>query len=155
MSNRFNDLVAIVLRHEGGYVNDPKDPGGETNFGISKKAFPKEDIKGMTRERAIAIYERQYWNAARCSEIPEDLQPIYFDTAVNAGVVTAIRLLQIAAGIEADGIFGEKTARAAFGVKRAAYAFERLAYYERLIKKNPALAKFRKGWTKRVNSFLK
>lgn len=154
MSNRFNDLVAIVLKHEGGYVNDPKDPGGETNFGISKRAFPKEDIKGMTRERAIAIYQKKYWDAARCSEIPESLQPIYFDTAVNAGVVTAIRLLQIAAGIEADGVFGEKTAREAFTVSRQKYAFERLAYYERLIKKNPALAKFRKGWTKRTNSFL-
>uniref|UniRef100_UPI0039E582BF glycosyl hydrolase 108 family protein n=1 Tax=Klebsiella pneumoniae TaxID=573 RepID=UPI0039E582BF len=58
----FDDLIGRVLGHEGGYVNDPRDPGGETQFGISKRAYPNVDIKGLTRETAISIYKRDFWD---------------------------------------------------------------------------------------------
>lgn len=154
MASRFPELVAMVLKHEGGYVADPQDPGGETNFGISKRAFPREDIKRLTREKAIAIYQKNYWDAARCSEVPEILQPIYFDTAVNCGVVTAIRLLQLCAGVPPSGVFGNVTKQQVALVTVRAYADQRIAYNERIIARNPALKKFRKGWTRRINSFL-
>lgn len=153
--DRFPELVAIVLQHEGEYVNDPKDPGGETNFGISKRAFPREDIRKLTRDRAIALYRKHYWEAARCAEVPAALQPLYFDTAVNCGVVTAIRLLQLAGHVLPDGVFGNVTKQAADAVTVHQYAEQRLAFNERCIGRNPQLDRFRKGWARRINSFLK
>ncbi len=150
----FDQHIEVVLRHEGGYVNDPADPGGETNFGISKRSFPKEDIKGMTKARAIEIYRRHFWEPSKADQVSPRLQLLYLDTAVNCGVVTAIRLLQLAAGIKDDGVFGPKTAEAAAKVTLHQYADQRLAYYARIITRNPRLAKFHKGWTRRVFSFL-
>ncbi len=155
MEGVFHTAVLTVLKHEGGYVNDPKDPGGETNYGISKRAFPKEDIKRLTVERAIALYLKHYWQPARCGELPVALQPIHFDTAVNCGVVQAIRILQRAGGVEDDGVFGSATQAAAQKVTVQAYVRERLAYHDRIIARNPALERFRKGWTKRINSYVK
>lgn len=150
----FKQHIEVVLRHEGGYVNDPVDPGGETNYGISKRAFPKEDIKRLTKARATELYERHYWIPSKAQELPPRLQLIHLDTAVNCGVVMAIRILQLAAGVPDDGVFGPRTAAAAANVTVNAYADQRLAYYERIIKRKPALAKYRKGWTRRVYSFI-
>jgi hypothetical protein len=80
----FGNAVEFVLRWEGGYVNNPRDPGGETNFGISKRAHPDEDIANMTRERAIEIYRRHYWMPVAAA-LPYPLSLVYFDTAVLHG----------------------------------------------------------------------
>lgn len=151
----FRPIVATVLEHEGGYVNDPKDPGGETKYGISKRAFPREDIKNLTKERAVELYYTHYWVPARCSELPARLQPIHFDSAVNCGVVQAVRILQLAAGVKDDGVFGPHTRQAAQDVTVAEYVQQRLAYHDRIIARNPALERFRRGWTRRINSYLK
>lgn len=113
MSPAFRKAVALILKHEGGYVHDPRDPGGETNFGISKRAYPHEDIKAMTAERAAFLYHRDYWQAIRGDELPYPLALITFDMAVNAGVGAAIRLLQRALKVEADGKLGPVTLAAA------------------------------------------
>jgi len=111
---RWDKAIAFVLSYEGGYVNDPSDPGGETNFGISKRAYPNVDIKAMTREMASEIYKQDYWNACRCGELPDSMAIAVFDCAVNQGVKTASRLLQIAVGTTVDGIIGPKTVLASF-----------------------------------------
>jgi lysozyme family protein len=155
MQSDFDSALTKVLRYEGGYVNDPRDPGGETNFGISKRAYPKEDIAGMTRERAAEIYRRDYWLPAHCDMVSSALRPLYFDTAVNCGVSTAIKMLQRCGHIADDGKFGPMTSLAALSVKPQAYADERLRYYDALIASKPALVRFKKGWTNRVNGYLR
>lgn len=151
----FPYCLNLVLMHEGGYVNNPKDPGGETNMGISRRAFPKEDIRNLTKERVAEIYQRFYWAPAKCEQVPATLRPLYFDTAVNCGVATAVRLLQLSVGIAADGVFGPATAKAAIRARRADFAEQRMSYYRRIILRNPSLARFLRGWMNRVNSYLK
>jgi lysozyme family protein len=85
----FNVAVNLVLAHEGGYVNNPDDPGGETNFGISKRAYPTVDIKNLTREEAIAIYKRDYWKSWMEAQTDQHLANCLLDSAVNQGVAAA------------------------------------------------------------------
>lgn len=87
--------LAFVLQAEGGYVNDPRDPGGETRFGISKRAFPELDVANLTREQALAIYRERYWRPLTLDELPGALALTVMDAAVNRGVVYAARLLQM------------------------------------------------------------
>lgn len=105
----FDTAFRRVIGHEGGYVNDPRDPGGETRYGISRRAYPGEDIAGMTLDRAREIYRRDYWGPAGCEDLPDGLRLEVFDAAVNMGVGTSIKLLQRALGVPADGVIGPVT----------------------------------------------
>jgi lysozyme family protein len=96
----FNRTIGI----EKGYSNDPNDPGGETNWGISKRAYPQLDIRNLTREDAKAIYLRDYWDKVR--GIPDSVKFQMFDFAVNSGIGNAIRCLQSACNVVPDGIWG-------------------------------------------------
>src|ERR1044072_8557468 len=98
MTPAFKSAVEIILAHEGGYSFDPRDPGGETNFGISKRQYPNLNIKDLTRERAKAIYFSDYWNKVRGDSLPFGVALVAFDYAVNAGVSTAIKALQRVSG---------------------------------------------------------
>lgn len=110
----FDVALALLLRLEGGYVDDPADPGGETKFGISKRAYPGLDIGALTEADAAAIYRRDFWDALRCDTLPPALAVCLFDAAVNQGRNAAIRLLQRAVGAKEDGVLGPDTlARAA------------------------------------------
>ena len=84
MSN-FDAAFGIVVGVEGGYVNDPQDPGGETKYGISKRRYPSEDIANLTLERAKFLYQRDYWNPHHCDALPWGEALLVFDTAVNGG----------------------------------------------------------------------
>lgn len=90
---KFERAVEFVLRWEGGYVHNPADPGGETKYGISKRSYPYLDIKNLTREQAIEIYRRDYWDAAGAGELRWPLALVYFDAAVNHGVGAALYFL--------------------------------------------------------------
>lgn len=105
----FERALELVLRHEGGYVNDPHDPGGETKYGISKRAYPNEDIRNMTQDRAAQIYRADYWTPIRGNDLPESVAPMVFSMAVNMGVRVAIKHLQYCLGVQSDGIIGPKT----------------------------------------------
>ena len=115
-----------MLEHEGGYVNDPKDSGGETNYGITKVVARASGFKGdmmeLTENQAIQIYEDRYWTQSGCHEIAErpKLQAIIFDHGVNAGPLAARRLLQALVGVKKDGKIGPNTRRA---IKRCATRF--------------------------------
>ena len=89
----FNKALKFVLKWEGGYSNDPRDPGGETNFGISKRSYPNEDIKNMTLDRAKEIYYQNYWLKAGCDDLPYPFNIVVFDTAVNMGRSRAIKFI--------------------------------------------------------------
>ena len=90
----FDKAFQITVGVEGGYVNDPADPGGETRYGISKRAHPDVDIKSLTLDQAKDIYRRDYWQPASCDRMPERIGHLVFDCAVHHGVKTAIKLLQ-------------------------------------------------------------
>lgn len=98
-----------TLEFEGGYVNDPKDSGGETKYGISKKAYPYVDIPNLTIEQAKQIYKKDYWDRCKCDYLPDALSVAVFDFAVNSGIKTAIKKLQIVLGVSVDGIIGNQT----------------------------------------------
>jgi lysozyme family protein len=101
--------MQTILDMEGGYVNDPRDPGGETRFGISKRAHPNEDIKTLTKERATELYLRDYWVPVSADKLRAGIDLMAFDCAVNQGVKTAIKLLQQASGVTIDGSIGPRT----------------------------------------------
>ena len=153
MNQNWEAAIAFVLAREGGYSNDPQDPGGETNFGISKKAYPNLDIKNLTVDQAKAIYQKDYWQVCKCDELASPFDMATFDCAVNQGTGKAIRLLQIALGIDVDGKVGDKTISATFkvtpGIFRKMMA-ERIAEYVRLIISKPALNVFSINWVYRV-----
>ena len=105
--------VDFVLRHEGGYVNDPDDPGGETKYGISKRAHPGLDIKQLNKMDAIRIYGADYWRPPGCHLLPWPLNLLLFDATVQHGAYMAIRLLQGPLGVKVDGLNGLRTQIAA------------------------------------------
>lgn len=105
----FETAYQFTLGIEGGYVNDSRDPGLETKYGISKRSYPDIDIKALTLEQAQAIYKRDYWKAASCERMPPKIAVAVFDAAVNHGPKTAIKLLQRALKVADDGEYGRIT----------------------------------------------
>ena len=103
------EAIAVVIKIEGGYVNDPDDAGGETKYGISKRSYPDVDIRGLTKTAAAAIYLDDYWYPLRCENVPGVLALPLLDSGVNQGRRTAVRLLQGVLGVKVDGLIGPKT----------------------------------------------
>ena len=146
----FDAAFDRLLGHEGGYVNDPRDPGGETRFGVSKRSYPGEDIRNLTVGRAKAIYLRDYWAPMHCDDLPEDVRFELFDMAVNMGVKTATKCLQAAVGAPEDGVVGPVTLRALATAHpawllRSIQARRLLAYTD-----TKAWDTFGRGWVRRV-----
>lgn len=102
----FNICFDRLMGHEGRYSNDLNDPGGETNWGISKRSYPKIDIKNLTREGAKAIYKVDFWDKIQANKLPAAVAFQAFDFAVNSGIDVAIRHLQKAIGVADDGYWG-------------------------------------------------
>lgn len=151
----FDAAFLALIGHEGGYVSPESaivhdDPGGETNYGISKRSYPGEDIKGMTLERAKLLFHRDFWGPAGCDAVPDSVKFDLFDTAVNSGPKTAVKLLQRAVQETDDGILGPRTLQAAQSMQpqrlAAHFAAHRLLLMTDL-KNWPANGR---GWTRRV-----
>ena len=161
---RFEQCLDEVLRHEGGYVDHPRDPGGATNMGITRKtlarwrkvspwtALAKSEVARLSRAEAALIYRANYWNACRAGEMPAGLDLALFDFAVNSGPDRAVRMLQAAAGVAADGEVGPVTLAAvrtaAVGQLINRLCDRRLGFLERLA----SFATFGRGWTRRVTA---
>lgn len=109
----FDRAFQIIIGEEGGYVNDPRDPGGETKYGISKRSYPNEDIKSMTLDRARFLYKRDYWDQMKGDQLPWEWAIAAFDCAVNQGVSVSTKFLQDALGVMVDGNIGPRTIKAA------------------------------------------
>jgi len=108
----FDTAFDRLMGHEGGYVNNPADPGGETNWGISKRTYPDVDIKNLTRDQAKEIYRIDFWLRGQMDQFDPAVAFQAFDFAVNSGIETAIRKLQAAAGVADDGHVGPVTVAA-------------------------------------------
>ncbi|MBX9682510.1 MAG: TIGR02594 family protein [Hyphomicrobium sp.] len=165
----FRRALAHVLEMEGGYSDDPFDPGGPTNRGITLHVlahWKAETLDAASRDRLVAelkrisndtvesIYRARYWQPAECAAMPPPLALVHFDASVNHGVGGAMRLLQTALGVDADGEFGPMT-KAAIGSNNIA---EILVRYGELRRQRyralPHFWRFGKGWLRRVDATL-
>ena len=151
----FEVCMPVIFRHEGGYINDPSDLGGETNYGICKRYFPDEDIKNLTRERAKELYYQYYFEPMHLIGIFDPLKILHiFDFGVNAGKRVAIRTAQNIVNVNADGICGPLTRSAINNAPHFVedYKFMRKEYYRKICVRRPKNLKFLKGWINRVES---
>ena len=149
------------MEYEGGYINDPNDRGGETNFGISRNSYPTEDIKNMTIERAKEIYKRDYWNPLRLDELASaNIAEEIFEQAVNMGRRAAARHVQEALNylrydIKIDGSIGPETIEAINDFQDSRVLLKVLngiqfCLYLNIVKVDPSQGKFARGWLRRI-----
>lgn len=150
----FDEAFDRLIAHEGGYVNHPADPGGETNWGITKRVAMEHGYQGsmreLTRQQAKDIYRQAYWYRAQADKYDSAIGFQVFDAAVNHGIGNAVRFLQRAVGVADDGQVGPRTlaAIAAMSVTDVLMRFnaERLEFYTKL----STWDTFGKGWARRV-----
>lgn len=144
----FDTAFDRLLGSEGGYVNHPNDPGGETNWGISKRSYPDVDIKNLTREGAKAIYLRDFWEPL--GNAPGAVKYQVFDFAVNSGIQTAIRKLQSAIGVVDDGHWGPKSTTKLAGMDVGDVLMRFIARRLRFWTSLSTWPTFGKGWANRA-----
>jgi lysozyme family protein len=161
-SNKFLKAFNYLMYHEGGYVKDPADPGGETRYGISKRSYPQLDIKNLTQDQAKQIYFVDFWQKGKYEQIEDENIAIkFFDLAVHTGIPQAVRLIQRAlraAGTQVveDGLIGSITLSAINKADPtdllAALKSESAGYYRLIVSANPSQQKFIQGWLQRAYS---
>ena len=159
MQANYNKCLETILHHEGGYVNHPKDQGGETNLGVTKRVYEEfggtKDMKDLTVEDVAPIYKKGYWDKMKGDELPNGLDLCVFDFGVNAGPGRSAKFLQTMIGTVADGGIGPNTLKKLGeyveknGIEQCIEDFQgaRQDYYENL----STFATFGKGWTRRVD----
>ena len=163
MKVNYDKCLETILHHEGGYVNHPKDPGGETNLGVTKKVYQEhggtKDMKDLLVEDVAPIYKKGYWDKMKCDDIPSGLDLCLFDFGVNAGPGRAAKFLQQMIGTVVDGGIGPNTLAKLEeyirenGEHEAVKKYQemRQKYYESL----STFATFGRGWTRRVQETTK
>lgn len=157
--DRFAVCLPLVLKHEGGFVDHPRDPGGATNKGITQKTYdswrdrkgqPRQSVRSITSDEVAAIYRRDYWDAIKGDDLPAGIDYCVFDFAVNSGIDRASRYLQRAVGAGEDGSIGPATLAKVKATDPArvinTICDQRMAFL-RGLKTFPT---FGKGWTARV-----
>lgn len=160
MRDDIEQIIQRLIEREGGYVNDPDDPGGETNMGISRRAHPDEDIKNMTQARAAQIYYEEYGkriNIDGLVGLNPDLAEVLLDAAANVGVSRAVSWVQFILGLPTDGIWGPRTeaAVAASFVMDPEWLIDqitlaRIRHYVNLADGHKGNRKYLLGWVKRA-----
>jgi lysozyme family protein len=162
-SENWEKCLEMILHHEGGYVNHPKDPGGETNLGVTKRVYEEhggtKDMKDLTIEDVSPIYKKSYWDRVKGDQLPAGLDLCVFDFGVNAGTGRAAKYLQTLIGTVADGGIGPNTLKAVEAYVEehgladtiTNYQAERQKYYESL----STFETFGRGWTRRVEETTK
>ena len=162
MKKNFDECLALLLSHEGGFVNHPKDPGGMTNLGVTKAVYDKyvghesteAEMRSLTPELVAPIYKNNYWDKAHCDDMPNGVDWAIFDWGVNSGMSRPVKALQRIIGVTADGGVGPYTLRAV-GDKNSTELVEKMYearqhFYENL----STFATFGKGWTRRNKETL-
>ena len=162
-AENYEKCLELILHHEGGYVNHPSDPGGETNMGVTKRVYEEwcmesdlhqKDMKELVFEDVAPIYRKNYWDRAKGAHLPSGLDLCIFDFGVNAGVGRAAKFIQSIIGTTVDGGIGPNTLKtleayiAVEGLEATidTYQAKRQEYYESL----GTFETFGKGWTRRV-----
>jgi lysozyme family protein len=162
MNTNFDKCLSLVLVHEGGYVNHPRDPGGATNRGVTQAVYDAyrktrgrgaQSVKFITDDEVKAIYRFQYWDRVQGDLLPAGLDYAVFDFAVNSGVGRASKYLQAVVGTPQDGVIGARTLAAIQSPKNAINALcdRRMSFLRNL----RTFLAFGKGWTRRVTDVRK
>jgi len=163
MQANYDKCLEAILHHEGGYVNHPKDPGGETNLGVTKRVYEEwggtKDMKELLVEDVAPIYKKNYWDKIKADSLPSGLDLCVFDFGVNAGPGRAAKYLQGQIGTIPDGGIGPNTLAKLeeylkfTSVEQAikTYQESRQDYYEQL----STFSSFGRGWTRRVQETTK
>tara|TARA_R100000951_G_C2551744_1_gene152690 strand:+ start:186 stop:659 length:474 start_codon:yes stop_codon:yes gene_type:complete len=152
----FDQIINDVLEHEGGYVNDPLDLGGETKYGITKRWYPEIDIKNLSTNDAVNIYYNDYWKPSKAEDLPEGIRKTYFDMCVNMGQKQAVKVLQDAINSQkrtklvVDGYIGPKTIKYSNKVSKQRLQAYRCLFYSKLVIEKPEQERFYFGWFKRA-----
>lgn len=155
---RFLAFMPFIFQWEGGYDNDPDDPGGETKYGIDKRSHPKENIKALTKQRAQEIYFEEYWQKARCEDLPTGVGEVVMNIAVNCGHVRAGKWLQQAVEMPPEMVDGSIGSKTVYFACVSPLNHDRLVLPTKLIQRTEAhyrsiargsLAKFLRGWLNR------
>ncbi|KFG68717.1 glycoside hydrolase family 108 protein [Microvirga sp. BSC39] len=159
----FGRALSLVLRHEGGYVDHPRDPGGATNLGVTigtlsaylGRQATKTEVKSLTVPAVTPIYRRNYWDKVRADDLPCGVDYCVFDAAVNSGPARAAKWLQRAVCVDADGVVGSQTLKAIKALQASVIinriCDDRLDFLRGL----PTWGTFGKGWSKRVEGVRK
>lgn len=154
----FDEALQRVLKHEGGYINHPSDPGGETNYGITVAVARQHGYTGPMRSISMfvvsEIYRKSYWDKLRCEELPPAMRFPAFDAAVNSGVTMSAKWLQRALGVPEDGLIGPKTIAAANRADPAHIAAKLTGYRLAMLAGLKHFDQFGRGWTRRIASVL-
>ncbi len=158
MKENFDSALKMILKSEGGFVNHKLDPGGRTNLGVTQRVWEEwvghpvdeKAMRALTPEVVGPMYKKKYWDAVKADDLPDGLDYLMFDFAVNAGPGRAIKTMQKAIGATPDGAIGPKTVAALKAANQselvAKFSAEKEAFYRSL----PTFATFGKGWLRRV-----
>jgi lysozyme family protein len=159
VKKNFDQSLKMLLKHEGGYVNHPRDPGGMTNLGVTKRVYEawvghevdEAAMRALTPDDVAPIYRANYWDAVWGDHLPSGVDFSVFDWAVNSGPARAVKALQRIVGSVSDGIMGPKTMQAVMNMDAEKIIDmmhgERQRFYERL----DTFDTFGRGWTRRNN----
>lgn len=155
----FDTLIERVMPHEGGYLSPEEakrqgDPGGETKFGISKRAYPNVNIKDLTRQQAIELYRKDYWNDIQGDSLPPAVAYAMLDAAINSGETRAIMWLQRAAGVAEDGKYGPVSKAAVAVANPADLMLKIMAYRLDFMTRLSNWSINSKGWARRIAAVL-
>lgn len=158
MRENFEKSLAELLKHEGGFVNHPSDPGGATNLGVTQavwedwidRSVSEENMKALTPAKVAPLYREMYWDRIKADKLPSGVDYCVFDAAVNSGVSRAAKWLQTTVGAVADGAIGEQTLKQVLLTNPLMiidkYSSNRLAFLQR----RETWPTFGKGWERRV-----
>lgn len=162
-TSQFERCLEVILHHEGGYVNHPRDPGGMTNLGVTKRTWEswtgrpasEAEMRALTPEVVAPLYEARYWNVIQADNLPMGVDLVVFDFGVNAGPARAARYLQTVIGTDADGMIGPMTLATLQAFTRAhgagelirLYSEQRRQYYRSLA----TFDTFGRGWLRRTD----
>lgn len=167
--NNLNKALQFAFAAEGGYSNHKNDKGGSTNLGITQKTFDsaKEkgvidtditDVKYITKDLALEIYKKNYWDPIKADQLPNGIDVALFDMAINSGQKNAVKTLQKAIGVTSDGLIGPNTLNAIKNYEGDLvkdFNNQRREFYNSIIEKDPSQSVFEKGWKNRVNNLDK
>jgi len=162
-ANNFQKCLTVILQQEGGFVNNPKDPGGMTNLGVTKTTWEayvghtvdEATMRSLTPLMVAPLYQKNFWNKLNCEALPAGLDLCVFDFAVNAGPNRPVKFLQQMVGVAQDGILGPKTLATinsyvqTHGTVGTVHDFQNLrrAFYRSL----PTFVTFGETWLRRLN----
>lgn len=165
--SRFDISLQRILKHEGGFVNDPLDSGGITNLGVTKRVWEEfvghpvseADMRNLTVEKVSRLYKQRYWDRVQADKLPKGVDYVVFDFAINAGVGRAVKTLQSTVGSTPDGIIGNRTLASvnAMDAKELVnkYSDARVDFYQGIVARRPDQVRFIRGWLNRVEDARK